>query len=193
MHRLHERAGVPRIAPALVLLLVACSRGVDERVPPPPPPRVPVHQPATPPAPVRTDRSAYVLTQGPQALEATIVTTLRAPAGHAVYILNCNGASGVTLQRKVGDEWVYSWVVTMAACMSPPIVVPPGGEHTARLSLHDRPGAVPGGGRLESGTYRVLWSGVLASFDANARGYGPELPLEQRVSAPITIEVPPRP
>jgi hypothetical protein len=36
-----------------------------------------------------------------------------------------------------------------------------------------------------------VWTGVLTSFDADARGFGPELPLEQRVSAPITIEVPP--
>ena len=44
---------------------------------------------------------------------------------------------------------------------------------------------------IESGTYRVLWTGVLTSFDANTRGFGPELPLEQRVSAPFTVEVPP--
>ncbi|HVG24481.1 MAG TPA: hypothetical protein VND45_10030 [Thermoanaerobaculia bacterium] len=180
-----------RIALILLLAFLGCSERVaEERAKTPaPPPRAPVRQP---PAPVRTDRSAYVLAHGPDGLQATIVTTLRAPAGHAVYILNCNGASGVTLQRKTGDAWVYSWVVGMSACMSPPIVVPPGGEHTARLSLHDRAGAVPGGGKLESGTYRVVWSGVLASFDASVRGLGPELPLEQRVSAPIIIEVPQR-
>lgn len=59
----------------------------------------------------------------------------------------------------------------MNACLSPPIVVPVGGK-------------------LESGTYRVVWTGVLTAFDSNVRGFGPELPLEQRVSAPITIQVP---
>ena len=68
---------------------------------------------------------------------------------------------------------------------------PPNGEHTARVYLHEHSGGVTDPERarmIESGTYRVIWTGVLTSFDANGRG--PELPLEQRVSAPITIEVP---
>ena len=43
---------------------------------------------------------------------------------------------------------------------------------------------------LESGTYRVVWTGVLTSFDSNKQGFGPELPIEERTSAPITIQVP---
>lgn len=69
----------------------------------------------------------------------------------------------------------------------------PGAEHTASVYLHEHSGAViqPERARmLESGTYRVVWTGVLTSFDVNSRGFGPELPIEQRVSAPITIEVP---
>lgn len=126
--------------------------------------------------------------------EATIITTLRAPADRAVHLLNCNGATGVGLQRKVGDEWVYAWAVAMNACLSPVIVVPPGGEHTARVYLHENSGGVMYPERapmIESGIYRVVWTGVLLSFDPDVRGFGPELPLEQRVSAPITIEVPP--
>jgi hypothetical protein len=42
---------------------------------------------------------------------------------------------------------------------------------------------------IRSGTYRAAWFSVLTSFDAQARPFGPDLPLEQRVSAPITIEV----
>lgn len=153
-----------------------------------------VKPPAAPAAPIRTDRSSYVLTNGPRGPEATIVATLRAPADRAVYIVNCNGASSTTLQRKTGETWEYAWAIAMNACLSPPIVVPPGGEHTARIYLHEHSGGVitPRGARMiESGTYRVVWTGVLTAFDPNARGFGPELPLEQRVSAPITIEVPP--
>ena len=145
-------------------------------------------------AAVRTDRSAYVLTNGPRGPEATIVATLHAPADRAVHLLNCNGATPVSLQRQVGDGWVYAWAVMMNACLSPPIVVPPGGEHTASVYLHEHSGGVsyPQGARMiESGTYRVVWTGALLSFDPDARGFGPELPLEQRVSAPFTIEVPP--
>jgi hypothetical protein len=189
-----------RIAMILMLVLTGCSGGVETvpaetaapaRAPAPPP----ASTPAVPAAPIRTDRSSYVLTNGPQGPEATLVATLRAPADRTLYILNCNGASGLTLQRKKGEEWVYGWVVGMNACMSPPIVVPPGGEHTGRIYLHERAGAVPEpvGGKLESGTYRVVWTGVLSAFDPNREGYGPELPIEQRVSAPITIQVPPLP
>jgi hypothetical protein len=173
-----------------MLTLLACSQRVEAP---------PVEKPAsvkTPAevAPVRTDRSSYALTNGPRGPEATIVATLRAPDDRAVYIVNCNGASSTTLQRKVGDNWVHAWAIAMNACLSPPIVVPPGGEHTARIYLHEHSGGVsyPQRGRMiESGTYRVLWTGVLTSFDPNAQGFGPELPLEQRVSAPFTIEVPP--
>ncbi|HEX6097721.1 MAG TPA: hypothetical protein VF432_15445 [Thermoanaerobaculia bacterium] len=188
-----------RIAPLLVLLLFgACTRPVEtssaeapaRAEKPAPRPQTP----AAPPAPIRTDRASYVLTNGPQGPEATIVATLRAPAAQTLYIVNCNGATGVTLQRKIGETWEYAWVITMNACLSPPIVVPPGGEHTARIYLHEHSGAViqPRRARMiESGTYRVVWTGVLTAFDPNARGFGLELPLEQRVSAPITIQVPP--
>jgi hypothetical protein len=187
-------ADVIRIA-AVLLLLAACAGDVDTKrveTAAPARARVPVEPLVVPAAPIRTDRSSYVLTNGSQGPEATIVATLRAPADRTLYILNCNGASGLTLQRRTGEAWVWSWVVGMNACMSAPIVVPPGGEHTARIYLHDRAGAVPDpvGGKLASGTYRVVWTGVLTSFDPNAGGYGPELPIEQRVSAPIAIEVP---
>lgn len=184
-----------RIALVLLLVLAACARDVETTpvgTTAPATASAPVNTPVVPEAPIRTDRSSYVLTSGPQGPESTIVATLRAPADRTLYILNCNGASGLTMQRKRGEEWVYSWVVSMAACMSPPIVVPPGGEHTARLYLHDRAGAVPEpvGGKLVSGTYRVVWTGVLTSFDPNKEGFGPELPMEERVSAPFTIQVP---
>lgn len=188
-------AQVMRIALILMLVLTACAGDVEtatvETTAPAKAP-APAKTPAVPAAPIRTDHSSYTLTNGPQGPEATIVATLRAP-DRTLYILNCNGASGLTLQRRKGEEWVYSWVVGMNACMSPPIVVPPGGEHTGRIYLHERAGAVPDpvGGRLESGTYRVVWTGVLTAFDPNAGGYGPELPLEHRVSAPFTIQVPP--
>lgn len=188
-------AAVIRIALILLLVLAACARDGETPVVQTASPvqtPAPAKPPVVPDMPIRTDRSSYVVTNGKQGPEATVVATLRAPADQTLYILNCNGATGLTMQRKKGDEWVYAWVISMAACMSPPIVVQPGGEHTGRLYLHERAGAVPEpvGGRLESGTYRVVWTGVLTAFDSNKEGYGPELPMEKRVSAPFTIEVP---
>lgn len=182
------RVALTLLLPAL--LLGGCTKPVES--PAPVKTTAPAEAPSPSPAPVRTDRSSYVLTNGPRGPEATIVTTLRAPADQSLYLVNCNGATGVNLQRQVGDEWVYAWTVMMNACLSPPIVVPPNGEHTARVYLHEHSGGVtyPERARMiESGTYRVIWTGVLTSSDTNGRG--PELPLEQRVSAPIAIEVPP--
>jgi hypothetical protein len=187
---------VTRLTVVLMLVLLACTRGVetpDETVSEAPP--IATTTLATgEAAPVRTDRSSYVLTDAGRGPETTIIATLRAPDDRAVYIVNCNGASGVGLQRKVGDEWVPAWVIAMNACLSEPIVLPPRAEHTASIYVHENSGGVlhPRAERMiESGTYRVVWTGVLTEYDPNAEGFGPELPLEQRVSAPITIEVPP--
>jgi hypothetical protein len=193
---LARRGRVTRLAVVLMLVVLACTRGVetaDETLSEAPPITTPA--PVTnDAAPVRTDRSSYVLTDAGRGPETTIVATLRAPEDRAVYIANCNGASGVGLQRKVGDEWVPAWVIAMNACLSEPIVLPPGAEHTASIFVHEHSGGVlhPRANRMiESGTYRVVWTGVLTEYDPDAEGFGPELPLEQRVSAPITIEVPP--
>jgi hypothetical protein len=180
-----------RVAPVVALLLFACAKDVDG--PAGKTTSIERHASHPSPAPIRTDRKAYRVTNGPQGPETTIVATLHAPDDRAVYIVNCNGATGTALQRKVGDAWVNAWVIAMNACLSPPIVLEPGGEHAARIYVHERSGGVlhpEGATMIESGTYRVMWTGVLTSFDPDVRGFGPELPLEQRVSAPITIEVP---
>jgi len=176
---------VIRVALLLLLTVLGCTKRVETPRAKTPAPHVKTV--STPSAPIRTDRSSYALTNGPKGPEATIVATLRAPADRTLYIMNCNGATGITLQRKVGEAWEWAWLITMSACVSPPIVVPSGGEHTAQIRLHEEPGAVMPRRRIESGTYRVVWTGVLTSFDANAQGWGPELPLEERVSAPFTI------
>jgi hypothetical protein len=179
-----------RFALILLLLPAACGRSgeVPHATTAPPPDRT-----AEATAPVRTDRSSYRLTPGPSGPEATIVTTFQGPADRSVYLENCNGAIGVTLQRKVGQEWVYAWMVAMNACLSEPIEVPPGGEHSTSLYLHENAGGVsypPGARMIESGTYRMVWSGVITSYDLSRAQFGPELPLEERVSEPFTIEVP---
>jgi len=165
------------------LFFVACPARDVERAPP--------TQVARVDAPVRTDRTRYVLQDGPQGLETTIVATLKAPSDQILYLVNCNGAITTGLQRLVGNEWVNAWIPPINGCLSPAIEIPPGGETTQKMVV--RPGPVvypPNGNQLESGTYRAAWFNILTSFDPNARPFGEELPLEQRVSAPFTIEVP---
>lgn len=148
-------------------------------------------------APVTTDRARYALGEGPFGPETTIVTTFRAPAGRAVYLENCNDAVNVGLQRLSGTTWSHAWAVERNACLSPPIVVPAGGERTETIVVASGADAVVSSRRTETkidaGTYRVVWIGVYKSFDMNARPFGEELPLEQRVSAPFTIAAAPPP
>lgn len=166
----------------LLLLLVGCNERVAT-------PSRPVSPPAPAPAaaaPVTVDRTHYVMRPGPYGPETTIVTTFRAPDDRSAYVVNCNGALSLGLQRQEGGQWVNAWIAEINGCMSPPIVVPPRGTHVATMTPSSRKETFT----LTSGTYRAVWHNVLASFDARGSGApGPDLPIEQRVSAPFTIDV----
>lgn len=175
------------LALPLIVVVLACDR---TSVPPEAATPHVAASPAAAAAPITTDRRHYVFTEGPRGKELRVIATLHAPEDQPLYVVNCNGASSVTLQREVEGNWDYAWVVGMNACLSPPIVIPPGGEHTATIHVQEGAGDVvqpKGAPMLEPGTYRVVWTGVLTAYDENVRGFGPELPLEQRISAPITI------
>lgn len=180
-----ERPGVREVAALLLLLLAGCANQPAAAEP-----ERTVTAPAPPPAPIRTDRSAYTMQDG----RLTIVATFTAPRDTAAYITHCNGAQPMGLQRLVGHDWIDAWVATLNACFSEPIEVRPGRTHTATLGLAPGAGAVTyprGRESIESGTYRVAWYGVLRSYDPKKPPFGDPLPQELRVSAPFTIEVPP--
>ena len=119
-------------------------------------------------APVVTDRNAYQLVEGHFRPEATMVSSFTGPKDQTVYLMNCNGALSAGLQRKVGNAREEAWTAETNSGLSV-------------ISREHRP--------LSSGTYRMAWYVVYTSFDRDARPFGEELPLGQRVSAPFTIEV----
>lgn len=144
---------------------------------------------------ISTDRERYVLRAGEFGPEVAIVARFRAPEDRAVYVMNCNGAISSRLQRQVGDGWVDAWAATVNGCLSEPIAIAAGGNHTATVLVRPRSGAVlyPGGkqdGMIEEGTYRLVWDRVLTSFNRQARPVGPELPLTQRISNSFQVAVP---
>jgi hypothetical protein len=164
---------------ALMLLLAACAKA-----PAPVETRKATPLPAPSRAPIATDRASYVMQDG----ELSVVSTLTAPAGVTAHVTNCNGAQPMGLQRLVAGQWVNAWVAALNGCFSAPIVVRPGEQRTATLLVRRGAGAVVH--PIASGTYRVVWFGVLRSYEARrAKPFDDELPLEQRVSAPFTIEV----
>lgn len=176
---------------AVALVLGACKRE-EAPVQPQPPERPAV---AVKRAPVETDRPRYVMQEGPFGPETTIVSTYTAPATHDVYLLNCNGAFAVGLQRPVGDGWEHVWLPAMNACMSAPIVIRAGESRQATIVADSGVDAAVSSRRTETkigtGTYRVVWHGLLDSYDPKASPPGPHVPIEQRVSAPIFIEAMP--
>lgn len=150
----------------------------------------------TKPAPIRTDADRYLL--HPRQVgqiathQATIVSRFTAPRDTTVYILHCNGAIAWGLQRLDEGVWRDAWVATTNGCLSAPKVVRAGEAHVETLGVVSRTD-VPNPGsfiqhEVQPGTYRVVWYQVLTSFDLDARPFGPELGLEQRVSQPFEIE-----
>lgn len=178
---------------ALAVVLAACER---EQPQPPVQPERPAAAVAVKRAPVETDRPRYAMQEGPFGPETTIVSTYTAPADRDVYLLNCNGGFAVGLQRPNGDQWEHVWAPGMSACMSPPIVIRAGESHQATIVVDSGADASVSSRMTETkiatGTYRVIWHGLLGSFEPNASPPGTDLPVEQRVSAPIFIqEAPP--
>ena len=162
----------------------------------PPLAQVPAASTGTPDAgpAIVTDRRDYTLVRGRVAREARIVASFRAPTDQAVYVVHCNGAISWGIQKQVDDRWVDAWVAETNGCLSPPIVLRGGDLHTDTLTLVSREDVPPGPGtvrhKVEPGVYRMIWYGVLTSFDAKAlpgRPLGADLPAEARVSGPIRI------
>jgi hypothetical protein len=138
---------------------------------------------------IRTDAERYVMRPGPYGDEATIVAMFTAPPDTTVQIMNCNGAIAWGLQKRVDNQWEDAWAAVTNQCLSPPIILAPRGVFVDTLTLAVTAGGTPSGERdIEPGTYRVVWYNVLTAFDPEARPFGPELALENRVSRPITIE-----
>ncbi|HYC87967.1 MAG TPA: hypothetical protein VEO54_02050 [Thermoanaerobaculia bacterium] len=181
---------------ALAVVLGACTR--EEASVQPQPPRAPERPAvAVPRAPVVTDRQRYAMQEGPFGPETTIVSTYTAPADRDVYLLNCNGAFAVGLQRPAGEQWEHVWLPGMNACMSAPIVIRAGESHQATIVADSGVDAAVSSRQTETkigtGTYRVVWHGLLGSYEPDKSPPGAHLPIEQRVSAPIFIEAAPPP
>jgi hypothetical protein len=181
---------------ALAVVLGACAR---EEAPVQPQPPTVTERPAVAVkrAPVVTDRQRYTMQEGPFGPETTIVSTYTAPADHDVYLLNCNGAFAVGLQRPVGERWEHVWLPAMNACMSAPIVIRAGESRQATIVADSGVDAAVSSRQTETkigtGTYRVVWHGLLGSYEPKASPPGTDLPIDQRVSAPIFIEAAPPP
>ena len=143
-------------------------------------------------APIRTDAASYRLVWDDRGWSATIPFEFTNPAADTLYAVNCNGAIAVALERKEGTAWSTFWVPMMNACLSPPVVIPPGQLHRDTVELW---GAPPGGNMGPEfrsadveGTYRLIWTNLVSHYDDRAAGFGDTVPAAYRHSNDFQLE-----
>ncbi len=178
---------------ALALFSLACN-GAETPRPPSETPAAPNDHDASTPKPesagLTTDHDRYRFVDGPYGDELTIPSTLTAPAGQPLYLVNCNGQISTGLQSESDGVWTDAWVGLINQCLSDPIVIQPGESHHYDVLIRRGSGGMTGGaGELPPpGTYRVAWHGVLSSFNAQRYPFGEPVPEELRTAKPIVIE-----
>jgi hypothetical protein len=110
--------------------------------------------------------------------------------GDSVYFINCNRTIVPSLEKQTGDTWSSVWTGSSPACMSLPVVVPPGGEYRDTVRVLARPDMDPRFNAANpAGTYRLVWHGVVHSF-RNEPPLGTPLPLDERTSNAFTVSAP---
>lgn len=78
----------------------------------------------------------------------------------------------------------------MNQCLSPAIVIPPGGTYsdTLRMIVGSQDDFFNEIGTTDSIVeYRLIWYQAVGSFDMNSYPFGKEVPREQRVSNAFTL------
>jgi hypothetical protein len=146
-----------------------------------------------PTAPFQTDQLRYTLISTPDGLEGEIPYVFTNPTQSPVYIVNCNGFTRLTLEKRMDEQWVKAWEPVIEACLSEPIIVQP--EQVYRAVIHvfaAHPAkdmdpkflmdSVPG-------VYRLVWHRVLQNYDPDTYPFGEALPLEQRISNLFSLDV----
>lgn len=143
----------------------------------------------------QTDSASYTLHVRSVWYETLIGVVFHNRNRGNVYFVNCGGSTGVILQKLVGTEWTDAWSPVSLFCLSPPIVVPPGGEFRTSITVVS---GLPGTNYYPrftvadvAGTYRAQFTRALVSYDARKQTFGKPLPLSDRVSNSFTIAVTP--
>ena len=143
--------------------------------------------------PIQTQSSTYELRTEGDMLRTEIPYTFTNRTGGQVYLVNCRGSFGVRLERLTESGWQTAWSPIMQMCLGPPIVI--GQGSTFNHTLHVEAG-IPGA-NIEpkfdfddpSGTHRIVWTSALSSYDDRESPFGPQIPLEARVSNGFRLEL----
>lgn len=141
----------------------------------------------------QTDTLTVTLVSTTEGLTGDIAYSFANHTAQPVYIVNCNGATDLRLEKQVNAQWVTAWGPAVPACLSPPIIVQP--EHTYRdvvevFSGHPTNNLYPKFSVDDvPGVYRLVWRDVLHTFDPNTYPFGEALPLDKRISNMFYLQV----
>ncbi|KPK79411.1 MAG: hypothetical protein AMS25_12695 [Gemmatimonas sp. SM23_52] len=137
-------------------------------------------------APIQTDRPFYWLRTDWVGFTTEIALSYENQAADTLYIVNCLRTLPAVLEKEVDGVWERFWAPILPRCLSPPIVMEPGGVLVDTLHVW---GALPGhnvGPAFKSedvkGVYRIVMHQVVFHYDENSAGFGDPVPLEYRVS-----------
>jgi hypothetical protein len=140
---------------------------------------------------LRTDSTGYSLQFDDPGWRTTVGFTYRAESD-TVYIVNCNGAILMNLQKLEAEGWTDAWYAEGNQCLSPPIVVPPGEVFRSEVHIW---GAEPGTGSYNTfrvpeieGEYRLVWHQPVHHYMDGSGTFGDMIPLAKRVSNRFRLE-----
>lgn len=142
----------------------------------------------------QTDSLSYTLDAGNIGYTGAIGVQFTNRTADTTYFVNCNGATGVKLQKLVNGEWRDAYSPVRNDCLSPPITAPPGG--TANLPIGVFSG-YPGSNSFPKfsvdipGVYRAVWTAAVTSYQ-DRLPFGQPLPFEQRISNRFALRLSPR-
>jgi hypothetical protein len=144
-------------------------------------------------APFQTGSTEYVLNRTSAGYAMEIDFQFTNPRDGLVYFVNCNGATGLVLEKWVAGQWQIAWAPVMPLCLSPPIIVRPHDAWSGKVHVY--------AGEFESnhypqfdireleGVYRLQWVELLSSYDADRYPFGELLPRSERVSNRFEVRV----
>jgi hypothetical protein len=141
----------------------------------------------------RTDSEAYTVKATSTTYTVNIGVEFTNGTGSPAYFVNCNGATSLTLEKRVGVSWEAVWSPIMNLCLSRPITVLPGETRDMSLGLfafHDVSNKGPLVTADLNGTFRLIWHSVVHDYQ-DRLPFGEPLPVEARVSNSFSLTVVP--
>jgi hypothetical protein len=147
-------------------------------------------------AAIQTDQLLVSLNGYGQFLKGQpIRATIYNPRPDTSFIVNCNGATALALEKQYGTEWRMAWVAAVPGCGSAAIVIAPGGHYDA---VFDISGGTFGSNVVPQfgvayipGVYRMVFSRIVSSFSMSSPISGTPIAVELRRSNPFAIIVDP--